>query len=234
MTVGELTSTIGAIIAAVSGIVALVLQLRRSRPDIRRTNAETDKLRAETDQTRVEMIRKLADDVAAQRVEIDASRKREDECQASLESALQQLTEVIARVTVMEQFMPAFVMSSKIRKRSAGMLRVLNAIRTDAVVLSSRDGLRFVWVSNAFASALGRTVAGVLAVEWRSLIHPADLERTEHIETTAWAEGGEWVNRLLHANGSWLTARWHYSEYDEEGFSLSVVWFERRATAGAS
>lgn len=228
MTAIEVTSIVGGAIGALAGLGSLFVQLRRYRPDIQHTNAETDKLRVETDKTRVEMINKLVDDVKAQRVDLDEARKREDECQQSLETTLEQLTTVIARVTNLESLMPSIVISSRLRKRSAGTMRVLNKIRGDGIVISSRDGLRFVWVSDTIGAALGRTPIEMIATEWRALVHPDDLERTEEIETNAWNDGGEWVNRFLHADGRWITMRWHFTIYDEEGFALSVVWFERR------
>lgn len=96
------------------------------------------------------------------------------------------------------------------------------------IVISSADnGGTWVWVSQSCLDDLGLPVEQRLRLDWRRLIHPDDLRRTQAVEGSAW--GGPvrgHPTRYRRADGSYSQWRWWCSGY-RGGRAVCVVWFER-------
>lgn len=182
--------------------------------------------RVQSRTSKVNIITGLLDNVAKLRDALAASILREEECQKRLDDNDTEFSRVWERLLRLE--VARLSIAGKLSPASFESIRhVLDAIRDGVVLSVPSDAGRYVYVNTAFASALGMTVEQVVASRWQELIHPDDLAAMEVAEGDAWSSGGQIVNRFRHADGHYVSLRWHFTNYDE-GAALSVVWFDRR------
>lgn len=224
--------TFGEIAALTMGAAALIGLFFRHRE----TKASESAAEVESVSRLLADLKSTHAQIDAYRDQLEASRDQEDDCQSSLQNerrkhaaTMAELGVVIQKCAKMEAATPALRIAAKMETLSPSLMQVLDKCHDGIVLSSIAESGRFVYVNKTFANALGMTPEEVLKAGWPSLIHPDDVPNTESVESNAWIEGGEVVNRYRHVNGSWVQMRWHFTKY-ESGDAFCVVWFERRKT----
>jgi PAS domain-containing protein len=103
----------------------------------------------------------------------------------------------------------------------------LDHAKCGIVVSSADNGGTWEWVSQSCLDDLGIPRENRLRLDWRRLIHPDELRRTQAVEGAAW--GGPvrgYATRYRRADGTYSQWRWWCSGY-RGGRAICVVWFER-------
>lgn len=218
LTVAELVALAGAAVAAIGTLT----NWRKSRP--------------ETEARATDALSRLLGDFNTLRDKLEASEDSEEDCQSKLAKMRAELAECMTRLARInerresnESGRPYLALSEKVMRVSLSTQRVLNACRDGIVISDRRENGKFRFVNAAFARQLGRTPDEILRIGWQALIHPEDAEAALEVEGDAWADGGETKNRYRHADGTYVTLLWHFSNY-EGGAALSVVWFGKTRT----
>lgn len=175
------------------------------------------------------------DQIDLYRDQLESSRDQEDDCQSRLmderrkhASTVTELGMLVHEIATLKSAMPALSIADKLQKIPSSLKRVLDKCH-DGIALSTRNDGELVYCNATFCAALDMTEAEILKVGWRALMHPDDMERALTQEAKAWNDLGQFVGRYRHRDGSWVTMRWHFTQY-EDGYAFSVVWFERRRT----
>ena len=99
------------------------------------------------------------------------------------------------------------------------------ALGSDLQVIIAGDDYRFKWVSSAWERVLGYSATELTTVNWKTFIHPEDIEKTLSVaqENFSGAEAISWENRYRHKDGSYRWFSWNASPYSDESILYAVA-----------
>ena len=99
------------------------------------------------------------------------------------------------------------------------------SLGSDLQAIGGGNGYYFTWVSSAWERVLGYTIAEMTSTDWRKLVHPDDLIKTEIIvqNNLSGEEIIAWENRYRHKDGSYRWFSWNSKPYLKEGYRYGVA-----------
>lgn len=210
-----------AVLTAAAGLVTAGANALRSRRDARREDQISEPA---IDASYRSLYEAAIAETARMRQELAAIRAQSEAREGALGEALEKIQSQGERIALLESMAPFAMLSEKLRDWQA-LRGVLNRAREPWVISSPADEGRLLFVNDAFAALLSRTPGEILALGWRSIIHPEDLRRAMVAEGQARYRAQTdtgFVARYATAAGEWRQLRWWVSTYDS-GVALSLV-----------
>lgn len=206
-------------VAALLGSLAALLV---SLSAWKKGKAESNKIDIESDVSLSSLYRSVLEDVG----KLKTSLRDADKVHGLLEERLLQSEEhekeCKHRLARLEGILPFSLLSDRLDELSS-ISDILDRCSDGIVITSPSNEGTFIWANLSFCLSLGMTRDELLQVNWKSLVHPDDVERTQNVEMQAWISPVEgFVNRLIGKSGRTTIYKWFSTQY-KKGISISIV-----------